>query len=45
MNYVSMHNHHQALSGCDTMSYYAITIFTEWDMPSTTVALIFQVFS
>ena len=25
------------------MSYYAITIFAEWDMHPTTVALIFQV--
>ena len=27
------------------MSYYAITIFTEWDLPPTTVALIYQVSS
>jgi len=33
----------QALSGSDTMSYYAITIFAEWDMAPITVALIYQV--
>ena len=33
----------QALSGSDTMSYYAITIFKGWDMPPTIVALIYQV--
>ena len=33
----------QALSGSDTMSYYAITIFKGWDMPPTLVALIYQV--
>jgi len=33
----------QALSGFDTMSYYAITIFTDWGIPPTWVAIIFQV--
>jgi len=32
----------QALSGSDTMSYYAITIFKGWDMPPIIVALIYQ---
>merc|ERR1719370_1811282 len=33
----------QALSGCDTMSYYAITIFSDLELQPTTVAIIFQV--
>ena len=30
---------------CDTMSYYAITIFAEWGIPPTSVAILFQVYS
>ena len=28
---------------CDTMSYYAITIFAKWGIPPTSVAILFQV--
>jgi len=33
----------QALAGCDTMSYYAITIFSDWDMKASTIAIIYQI--